>query len=87
MRTGKTGRKRANRGDVQTLVGALRVIAAVLEGPRDRLGRLDRTATDESRDANETLRLLAVAYSVGGCTDAIDQCAKVARAAIEMAAP
>lgn len=81
-RTGKSGQKRAKRGDVQTLAGAIRVVSDVLSAPRDRLGRLDFAAADKSREARETLRLLAEAYSVPGCIDVMEQCEKVLRAAL-----
>lgn len=82
MRTGKSGQRRASRGDTVALKGALLVIADVLQSPRDRLGRLDCTATEKHRAARETLRLLADAYCVRGCVDILEQCELVARAAI-----
>ena len=59
---------------------ALAAIAAVLESPRDRLGRLDIAATQG--EAREALRLLAVKYNATGGTDYMHQCANVARAAL-----
>lgn len=66
---------------------AFRVIAAVLKAPRDRLGRLDITASDEARSAREELRELACKFNVSGCRDIMEQCAKVANAAIDKANP
>lgn len=60
---------------------ALETIAAVLECPRDRLGRLDIAATQG--EAREALRLLAVRYGATGGTDYMGQCANVARAALK----
>lgn len=59
----------------------LRCIAAILEAPRDRLGRLD-VCTGSARDAREEMREYAVAMGIGGCTDLMEQCAKVARAVL-----
>ena len=64
------------------LIHALQAIAGVLEAPRDRLGRLDISAT--RGHAREQLRLLAVRYGVSGSHDYMEQCAKVARAVIAM---
>lgn len=68
-----------------TLTQAVRVVAAVLEMPRDRLGRLDYAATDEARAARERLRELAIHYAVPGSTDTMHQCAQVLRAAVAKA--
>lgn len=68
------------RANNTSLVYILRVISRVLSAPRDRLGRLE-FVTDEARKAREDLRLAAVFYRVPGCTDVLDQCAKVAAAA------
>lgn len=66
------------------MADALETIAAVLESPRDRLGRLDTSAAQG--DAREALRLLAVKYEAAGARDLMDQCAKVARAVLARAA-
>ncbi len=63
------------------LLDVVHVVAAVLEMPRDRLGRLE--ATDEpARAAREKLSVLALHYDIAnGGRDYMDQCAKVLRAA------
>jgi hypothetical protein len=68
----------ANKAKEAKLVEALEVIAAILECPRDRLGRLDIAATQG--EAREALRLLAVRYKATGGMDYMGQCANVARA-------
>lgn len=80
-RNASTVGRRAPKKPVE-LVGVLSTIAAVLEAPRDRLGRLDVTYGSAAGDAREVLRNLALAFDVGGCADTLDQCAKVARAAV-----
>lgn len=60
----------------------LRCIAAILEAPRDRLGRLDLNANESVRNSREELREYAVELAIGGCQDTLEQCAKVARAVI-----
>jgi chloramphenicol 3-O-phosphotransferase len=67
------------------LVGVLSTIATVLEAPRDRLGRLDIVYGSPAGDAREILRDMAIAFGVDGSADTMDQCAKVARAAITRA--
>jgi len=63
------------------LKDTLKIIATVLEMPRDRLRRLDLgAATDAQRAACEQLRNLAMKHKVGGSSDYMDQCAKVLRA-------
>jgi hypothetical protein len=63
---------------------AVRVVAAVLSAPRDRLGRLVMTATDKDRANREALRVLAVQLKVPGCHDILDQCAKVLAASVQL---
>lgn len=63
------------------LVEAMRAVAALLEGPRDRLGRLDISAGP----IRERVRDLHKAYKCEGAKDYIDQCAKVLRAALAKA--
>lgn len=53
---------------------ALSVIARCLRAPRDRLGRLDMSANDETRKAREELRVLMVKHELPGGRDTIDQC-------------
>lgn len=72
------------------LLGVLSTIAAVLEAPRDRLGRLDIEYGTPAGDARETLRNMAIAFGAnkfvpGGGGDALEMCAQVARAAIARA--
>jgi len=59
---------------------ALKVIAGVLECPRDRLGRLDIAATQGKE--REALRALAVRLNIDRAHDYMEQCAKVARAVL-----
>lgn len=54
----------------------------VLSAPRDRLGRLDFATSERSREARESLRLLAKALNVPGCVDTLEQCEQVLRAAL-----
>lgn len=63
----------------QTLL--LTYLVDILETPRDRLGRLDfpQGVDPKHRKAQEKVRELAVAFQVGGCTDTMEQCAKVIR--------
>jgi hypothetical protein len=67
------------------LVGVLSTIATVLEAPRDRLGRLDITFGTPAGDAREVLRKMAIEFGVAGSSDTMEQCAKVARAALATA--
>lgn len=73
------------RKETPPLAQAMRVVAAALEMPRDRLGRLDYAATDEARAARERLRELAIHYAIPGSTDTMHQCAQVLRAAVAKA--
>ena len=69
--------------DQFNLIFAMRAVAKVLEAPRDRLGRLDvAVASEEIREARETVRGLAVHYGVTGGKDIMEQCAKVLQASI-----
>jgi hypothetical protein len=77
------GRRKPKR-PVEAL-GVLSTIAAILEAPRDRLGRLDITHGSPAGQAREVLRNLALAFGVTGSVDTMEQCAKVARAAISRA--
>ena len=74
--------KRKSRSKVPTCTQLLRCIAAILEAPRDRYGRLEVHAMESSRNAREEMREYAVALKIGGCSDLLEQCAKVARAVI-----
>lgn len=65
------------------LIEAVCAVAAMLEVPRDRLGRLDPAATSAGIDARGKLRELAIRLKVGGSRDSLEQCAKVLRAAVE----
>ena len=67
------------------LVGVLSTIAAVLEAPRDRFGRLDIVHGTPAGAAREVLRNMAIAFEVTGSADTLEQCAKVARAAVARA--
>lgn len=72
------------------LIGVLSTIAAVLEAPRDRLGRLDICYGTPAGDAREVLRSMALTFDAnkfvpGGGGDVIEMCAQVARAAIARA--
>lgn len=68
----------ATNGDVRAV---LSVIATILEAKRDRLGRLDLSHMDSASAARarEVLGAFAIKFKVGGCTDVLEQCAKVAR--------
>lgn len=70
---------------VHRLTEALTVIAALLESPRDRLGRLEYLTEDAARN-RENLRLLALEYGVAPARDVLAQAANVARAALAKAA-
>lgn len=65
------------------LIEAVLAVASLLEVPRDRLGRLSPSATDESRAAREAVRVLAVDYGVASGSDYMSQCAAVLRAALK----
>lgn len=67
------------------LIGVLSTIAAILEAPRDRLGRLDITYGTPAGEAREVLRSMAIAFEMSGSSDTMEQCAKVARAALTRA--
>lgn len=74
--------ERLGRPAPATGTGVLNTIAAVLEAPRDRLGRLDIEHGTPAGEARENLRLMAVSYGIRGSVDTMAQCAAVARATV-----